>query len=218
MKKTKGLWLVFHILFLVVFNTVFFLLKGTDNLPSVWISYVAIHLAYIIAWMLPFLRMHSPSIFGLSRIMILHAYFWIALLVGIIFIIFEPQNWKVAFIPQLLIFFIFAIPTLLSMIGGEYAKEGKPMLDELANQAKQTDYVKMAKTKLEILLRTATDMELKMQIDDVANMLSNLTASPEKNTQRLLDYTTKFASAVGSKNLESIQNAKTELMNYMQNN
>ena len=44
--KTTLIRIVFTLVFLVVFNTLFFLLSGTDNPTSVWVSYAYIHVAY----------------------------------------------------------------------------------------------------------------------------------------------------------------------------
>ena len=152
MKKTKSLWLLIHLLFLGVFNTIFFLIKGVDNPASVWISYGAIHFAYIVTWVLSFRAVPRASLFGLGFLTAIHSYFWVEFIVGIFFIALGLEDWKFAFITQLLIFFIFAIPAIFSIMSGEYAKEGEQALKDLGDLAQNTtDYIKMAKSKIYVL-------------------------------------------------------------------
>ena len=77
LKKTSELW-GGRLLFLGVFNIIFFVLKGTDNLPSVWISYGAILLAYYaLVWGRPFLEIKTANVFEISSAIILYIYFWL---------------------------------------------------------------------------------------------------------------------------------------------
>ena len=46
MKKKIALWIILDLIFLIVFNTVFFVAGGADHPASVWISYGFIHFAY----------------------------------------------------------------------------------------------------------------------------------------------------------------------------
>jgi len=206
---------IVHLLFLGAFNIVFFVLKGTDNLPSVWISYGAIHLAYVLVWGLPFTGLKRADIFGISSTVILHIYFWIEFVVGIVFISVEPQSWEVAFVVQLIVLCIFVAAALLGRIGGHYAQEGEPMRDELARNTKQTDYVKLAQTKLDILRRGTLDMGLKNHVTEVTDFFTEKSLGPEKNTLKLMNYTTQFVTAVGSKDQKAVEAAKKALLDYV---
>ena len=217
-KISRVYWLLLHILFLGVFNTIFFLVKGTDNLPSVWISYGAIHLAYFLAWILPLWRSKTANMFGFGAILTVHAYFWLQLVVGIIFIAVEPESWKLAFIVQLLVFFIYAVPTLIFLISGGYAAEGKPILDALDAQVSvdsTKDYAKIAKTKLNMAVKQTVDMELKTPVAEMADLFAANPIAPHKNTQTLENLVNQFVAAVGSKNPQAIQAKKDALLSYL---
>ena len=80
MKKAKYLWLIFDAIFLVIFNTLFFLLtehpdtardvaaavgnpvsetfKYRRELGSVWLSYAFIHVSYILLIVTPLIQCH----------------------------------------------------------------------------------------------------------------------------------------------------------------
>jgi len=213
---TRKLWIAIHIIFLVTFNIVFFLLKGTDNPASVWISYGAIHLAYIMVWCIRFFRLREASLFGISSVIIMQGYCWLQFIVGILFIVAAPEDWKFAFIVQLIMFSICMIMFLLATIAGKHARDGKPMLDELMADAMKTDYVKLTKTSLDILQRSTLDMELKNQVTDVIDIF-NTDLPSEKNTKKLQDLATAFSSAIGGKNQEAIEKAKTDFVSYIRN-
>ena len=68
MNKKSVLWILLDLVFLAVFNTVFFVAGGTDHTASVWISYGFIHFAYLMVLVTPFLirKSSSAAVFGFS--------------------------------------------------------------------------------------------------------------------------------------------------------
>jgi len=214
MSKTAKLWIIIHLIFLATFNTIFFILKGTDNPASVWISYGAIHLAYILVWFIRFFRLKEASLFGISSVMIMHGYLYLQIFVGLLFIAFSPEGWKFAFILQLMILAVSMSLFLISTIAGKHASDGKPMLDELTKAAMTTDYIKLAKTNLDILQRGTLDMDIKKYVVDVLDVF-NSGVSQEKNTQKLQDLSFVFSSAVGRNDIIAIESAKADLIAYI---
>lgn len=67
MKKVI-LWVLLILVFLIVFNTIFFLVGILPHPLSVWLSYGFIHLAYLMVILTPLLtrKSSSASIFGAS--------------------------------------------------------------------------------------------------------------------------------------------------------
>ena len=55
MKKINVLWTILYLIFLIVFNLIFYMVGGTDHPASVWISYFFIHFAYVMLVCTPFL-------------------------------------------------------------------------------------------------------------------------------------------------------------------
>lgn len=214
MSKTKILWIIIHLIFLATFNTIFFLLKGTDNPASVWISYGAIHLAYLLVWFIRFFRLKEANMFGIGATMVMYGYFLLQVIVGIFFIILSLEGWKLAFIVQLLILATAMILFLLGTIAGKHASDGKQALDELTASAMKTDHLKLIKANLDILQRGTLDMDIKKHISDVLEVI-NTGIPQEKNTQKLQDYSFAFSSAIGSKDMSSIETAKSELLSYI---
>ena len=85
--KKNVLWILLDLVFLIVFNTVFFVAGGTDHNASVWISYGFIHLSYILLIITPFLirKSSSAAVFGFSLYSISSTYFLVEFIVGVIF-------------------------------------------------------------------------------------------------------------------------------------
>lgn len=55
MNKKSLLYILLDLIFLAVFNTVFFVVGGTEHPASVWIAYGFIHFSYIMVLVTPFL-------------------------------------------------------------------------------------------------------------------------------------------------------------------
>ncbi|MCL1872742.1 MAG: hypothetical protein FWF85_01320 [Clostridiales bacterium] len=216
MRTTSKLWLVYHLFFLVIFNIVFFIARGIPSPLSVWISYLAIHLAYLLSWLLPRLRLPTLAMFSLYKVISLRLYFWLEFITGIIFIIAQPDNWRLALIVQLLLFFIFGLWTILLLTGGVYAKEGEPLLEEARQKAKQTDYISMAKTKLAVLLRATLDLDLKREIMEISAALEKSPQTSKANSGLTLDLISQLTTAVSGKNRDAIAKAKAELLDLLQ--
>ena len=79
----------FMLLFLVVFNVLFFLVVGTENPTSVWVSYGFIHFSYLTVLFLPVISSKGEASYYLSSTLYVQsiAYFLLELVVGIVFII-----------------------------------------------------------------------------------------------------------------------------------
>lgn len=102
--------MLFALLFLAVFNFLFFFLGGTEHPQSVWISYGFIHFAYLGIWLLP--RMlgtkHesnyylSGPIFGMCL-----NYFIIEFIVGVLFIFLSMESVTWALCVQVIVCGIF---------------------------------------------------------------------------------------------------------------
>jgi len=121
MKKTFVLWVMLDLVFLVVFNVLFFLLGGTEHNVAVWLSYGFIHLAYLFLIATPFLikKGKSAAVFGFSLYVISSIYFFIEFVVGVLFILIAPDGFKLALSIQIVILGIYAVLLLSHMIANE---------------------------------------------------------------------------------------------------
>ena len=89
MFQIKDLHAGLTLVFLIVFNAVFFIVGGTVRTTGEWISYAFIHFSYLMLLLTPKLINNSSitSTLGVSVYFISFLYFVITLLVGCIFIL-----------------------------------------------------------------------------------------------------------------------------------
>jgi hypothetical protein len=101
----------FMLLFLVVFNVLFFLVIGTENPTSVWISYGFIHFSYFTILFLPVISSKGEASYYLSSTLYVQsiAYFLLELIAGIVFIILQLETYIWPVVIQTVLWFLFAI-------------------------------------------------------------------------------------------------------------
>lgn len=121
MKKKHILWALLSLIFLAVFNTVFFVLGGTERSASVWIAYGFIHFAYF-ALLLTSLSARprrgaasAVALYGVSG-----AYFAAELVVGLVFICLKDRSWKVSLSVQVILAGVYAFAAIVQLLGYEY--------------------------------------------------------------------------------------------------
>jgi len=102
MKKTNGLWTILELIFLVIFNVLFFVLSGFRHNAIVWTSYGFIHFAYLMLLLTPsFIRKgKSAVVFGFSLYSISVVYFILEFVIGITFILASSPS---SYIAELLV-------------------------------------------------------------------------------------------------------------------
>lgn len=121
LKKKHILWALLSLIFLAVFNTVFFVLGGTERDASVWIAYGFIHFAYF-ALLLTSLSARpgrgaasAVALYGVSG-----AYFAAEFVVGLVFICLKDRSWKISLSVQVILAGIYAFAAIVQLLGYEY--------------------------------------------------------------------------------------------------
>ena len=126
--KKRVLIIILLSLFLVLFNVMFFMLADLKALhASTWISYGAIHLAYLLMVFSPLIvrAAKSDRVFGLPLTTVSFGYFGLEFVIGLIFILFNPAGWMAAFLVQFVLFVLYAACALIVLIAGATAEEAE---------------------------------------------------------------------------------------------
>jgi len=127
--NVQALWLILKLLFVIVFNAVFFVADIEPRNAAVWSSYVFIHISYVFLILTPrfVTKSGSTHVFGMSLLSISGFYFFIELCVGVGFILSRTESWRTAFFVQLIACALYLLVLLPSMIANEHtaAKEIK---------------------------------------------------------------------------------------------
>ncbi len=162
MKKTRVLWIILDLIFLVVFNLLFFTMAGFKGHPaSVWISYGFIHLAYALLLLTPcfVVKGKSEDVFRYSLDSISSVYFMVELVAGVIFILVKPLDWKGAMIVQVILLALYAFILLVNMLANEKTA---------ANEAKaqgEIRFVKTAIAQLEGIMNSVSDKDIRKLVE-----------------------------------------------------
>lgn len=167
MNKKSVLWLLLDLVFLAVFNTVFFVADGTDHTASVWISYGFIHFAYLMVLATPFLIRKSSiaAVFGFSLYSISSTYFLLEFVVGLIFIFMKSESYKASLIVQVIVAGFYAVLLLSHLIANEHTA------DSVERHEEEVAYIKIASSRVKALMGKANDKKANKEIEKAYDTL-----------------------------------------------
>jgi hypothetical protein len=174
MKKITVLWIILDLIFLVIFNLIFFIFCGTEHKISVWISYAFIHFAYLMLLLTPKLirKGKSSAVFGFSLYSISAVYFLIEFITGIIFIWVSQESFTASFLVQLCIAGLYSIVLISHLIANEHTANTEE------KRQYQIAYIKDASIKLKSLLENINDKETKKIVEKIYDAIYS---SPAKS-------------------------------------
>ena len=204
MKKINVLWIILDLIFLIIFNALFFVLGGTDHNTSVWMSYGFIHFAYLMLIITPILtrKGKSSSVFGFSLYSISSFYFLVQLTVGVVFILLASDSYTAALLTQLIIAGLYGIMIISNMIANENTADAEE------KRQYQIEYVKDASARLKGLVDKISDKTAKKKVEKVYDALYS---SPVKShpslahmESNILLSINEISNAVSAGNNESI--------------
>jgi len=161
MKKTTVLWIILDLIFLIIFNAVFYILGGTEHNVSVWLSYGFIHIAYVLLLLTPVLTRNGKNVtvFGLSLVSISTTYFIISFIIGIVFILVAADDYKATLLVQLCIAGLYGVILISNMLANERTAITEEIRqNEIAN-------VKDASVRLKGLMNRITEKDTKNSIE-----------------------------------------------------
>ncbi len=167
MNKKSVLWVILDLIFLIVFNTVFFVASGFEHPASVWLSYGFIHFAYLMIVVTPFMirKSSSAAVFGFSLYSISSSYFLFEFIVGLIFIFLKQENVKASLIVQIIIAGIYAILLISHLIANESTA------DSIDRREEEVSYIKTASSRVKSLIGKLDNKKANKEIEKVYDLL-----------------------------------------------
>lgn len=175
MNKKSILYILLDLVFLAVFNTVFFVAGGTEHPASVWIAYGFIHFSYLMVLVTPFLirKSSSQAVFGFSLYSVSAVYFFVEFIVGLIFIFIGSDSYKSSLVVQVIIAGIYAVMLISNLIANEYTA------DSVEKHEDEVAYIKNASSRVKMLVGKATNKKANKEIEKAYDLLHS---SPSKST------------------------------------
>lgn len=189
--KTTLIRIVFTLVFLVVFNTLFFLLSGTDNPTSVWVSYAYIHVAYFTILFLPVLKTKGDASYYLSSVLYGQAitYFLLELIAGVVFIIYRMESPVWSLVVQTALWLIFVV----LILGNAWANQATAQ--SLEKRKQDIDAYQSMRMSLKRLMAKTDKPDLKRLIADCSDKLE---ASSSRQTQESEKIDIEIEQAIAS--------------------
>lgn len=156
-------------LFIVVFNVLFFLLRGNNNTAATWISYAFIHLAYFSLLLVsPFTKGNKGlAILSGTLYLISIGYFFAELAAGLVFIMLATEVFIWALLIQLLLFAAFWGNFLAHVWLNLHTQKA------IETQKAQSNYIKTAATALQLLIPHATNEQVRKQVEKCYDLMQN---------------------------------------------
>lgn len=178
--KKNLLSVLLYSIFIIIFNIVFFLLKAENNHAATWISYAFIHVAYVAVVITQFIdKKHEEVSLNLSSYLISSIYFVVAFITAIIFIIFDPQGYRLALVIQVIYIGIYLILLLINLIAN------RKIVSSLEAQREHREYVKTVSVYIKKLKTDVHDENITKKLDALYDVVH---ASPIKITESTYKY------------------------------
>lgn len=192
--KVNILKIIIGLIFLIVFNVLFFLLGGTERSDTEWVCYGFIHAAYLCLLVTPLFCNAGKGETVLSASLYLRAlfYFFTELVIGLGFIWYNAYNpipivWPA--IIQGILLAVFLILQLMSVLANDATKAS------LAKQRQERVYIRSIAENLKEAMRQVNDPTLHKQL---ANCYESLNSSSLESFPEALDAELELENAVNT--------------------
>lgn len=215
MRKNILKWIL-ALIFPIVFNIVFFAAGGFEHPASVWISYVWIHLAYVLLAALPLYvrKTKSSHVFKFTTGNIVAIYFVIEFIIGLIFILARPEDVDAPLIVQGIPFILFLFVFIWDMLHNEYTADAEE------RRAGEISFIKSAASKAKIIMDSASDSDLKKRIEKVYDLIhsspSRSNSSARELESNVMMMLSELADLVDEENVDEAKKIARKILFTME--
>ena len=213
MNKKSMLYIFLDLIFLAVFNIVFFVVGGIEHPASVWISYGFIHFSYLMILVTPFLIRKSSNValFGFSLYSISAVYFWVEFLVGLVLVFVCSDSYKASLVVQVIIAGIYAVLLISNLIANEHTA------DSIECHEDEVAYIKDASSRIKQLIGKASDKKANKEIEKAYDLLhsspSHSVATIKLLEQQIKDKIDELENVIYSNDTAAIITILGEITN-----
>ncbi len=181
MEKRNLLWLILDLVFLVIFNAVFFILGGIEHSVAVWISYGFIHFSYIMLLLTPRLirKSSSSAVLGFSIYSISSIYFVVAFFVGLFFVFYQNDSYKACIVTHLIIAGLYISVLVSNLLANESTA------DNIERHETELKFVKESASRLKNLASMITDKTLLKQVDKAYDLIHSSQSKSNQSVRSL---------------------------------
>lgn len=182
-------WYVIDSVFLIVFNTYFFFLKGHDQPLPIWISYGFIHFSYAILLLTPYFvkKGSSSADYGRPLFVITYAYFYLTYLVGVLLMLISFESYTIPLLAHISMTGIFTIIFFSNLIANEHTAEA------IEKRENELVYVKESSSYLNSILNKISDKALRRKIEMLYDLIHG---SPIKSSNSVQEHEQEIAKQI----------------------
>ncbi len=214
--KQNFLKVILSLVFLALFNGLFFYIGGTNHSEANWISYGFIHAAYLCILLTPLFCKLGSGMAVLSYSLSMRAlfYFFTELLLGVICIAISPESATWPLILQGVLLAIFLILQIMSVLANDATVESNQ------KQKMESSYIKTMADRIRTCLRDVSDEAVKKLVEQCYHAVNNssIQSYPEAldaelNLRTAVDV---FCSAIEEGEYENIDKKAKKVINAVQ--
>ena len=161
---------VIGLIFLVLFNGLFFYLGGTKHTEISWICYAFIHASYLCILLTPLFCKSEKGF-----------YFFTELIVGIVCIAIAPESPTWPLIIQGVLLAIFLVLQIMSVLANDAT------IQTVQKQKEESIYIQTMAQRIRTCMRSISDMNIKKQVERCYDAVNNssLQSYPEAKDAEL---------------------------------
>lgn len=167
--KGNVLKIIIALIFLMLFNVLFFVLGGTEQSQVNWICYGFIHIAYLCLLTTPLFCNYRKGMVVLSASLYLRAlfYFFTELVIGLLFIVIALEDFTWPLIIQGVLLAVFLILQLMSALANDATNAS------VQKQHQESAFIQTMIQRVKTSMREITDMEIRRLVERCYDALNN---------------------------------------------
>ncbi|MBE6296257.1 MAG: hypothetical protein E7086_07125 [Bacteroidales bacterium] len=157
------------LVFLALFNGLFFFIGGTEHSEANWVSYGFIHVAYACILLTPLFCRSGKKLEVLSYSLYLRAffYFFTELVIGVICIWIDPENSKWPLIIQGVLLAIFLVLQIMSVLANDSTAE------TIQKQKTESMLIQDMAQRIRVGMREISDSSVKKLVERCYDAINN---------------------------------------------
>lgn len=177
--KTNLLKVIVALIFLVLFNVLFFFIGGTEQSHINWVSYGFIHAAYLMILITPLFATNGKGLTVLTASLYLRAisYFFTELIIGLICIAIQPESILWPMIIQSILLAVFVVLQLMSVMANDATKAS------IQKQRMESAYIKNMVTQVKAAMRNIEDESIRNSVIRCHDALNNCSVETFEEAQ-----------------------------------
>ena len=167
--KRNFLWVGLKLIFLVIFNFLFFFLGGFNHPASVWISYGFIHFAYLMMVLSPVFagKKKDSATFSTTLSGVSSTYFFLEFTIGLVFLVLRPESYVLALILQVVLVGLYLFAFFGLQLANSYTAES------VERQQEEVFFLKSQTARVKLLMGRMSDRQADRAVERVYDLLNS---------------------------------------------